>query len=403
MSRATCCYQAKWLIPVDQPPIENGLLSVADGRIVAVGENLSGAAPIDLGDVALAPGLVNAHTHLEFSDIDAPLGEAGMEFPLWIQQVVGRRRAAGELLETQKAAAISAGIRESQEQGIAALGEITTMPYSLEMYAEEPGVVSLLELIGLSPERGAELLEAAKSHLQQGKSRGMAVGLSPHAPYSVHRDVVAVAARMSADTKTPLAMHLAESRDELQLLDSQSGLFREMLEKFGVWRDDAFSPRKRPVDYLRMLAVAHHALLIHGNYFDDAEINFVAARPAKMTVVYCPRTHAYFDHPKHPLAELLRRGASLAIGTDSRASNPDLALWRDVQLAAKSFPEISPEAWLSMVTESPAKALGIETAFGALAVGRGAKLIAFPLATEVNSAQLFEAILEVEPQPVCVS
>ncbi|TWT29947.1 amidohydrolase family protein [Blastopirellula retiformator] len=397
MSQPAVCYQAKWLIPVDQPPIENGLLTVADGRIVAVGENLAGVAPIDLGEVALAPGLVNAHTHLEFSDVEQPLGEAGMAFPLWIQQVVGRRRVAGELLESQKVAAISTGIRESQEQGIAALGEITTVPYSLEMYAAEPGVVSLLELIGLSPERGAELLDNAKRHLQQGKSRGVPVGLSPHAPYSVNFDVVAAAAQLSAESKTPLAMHLAESPDELELLDSQGGLFREMLEKFGIWRDGLLEPGKGPLDYLQMLDVAHHTLLIHGNYFDEAAIDYVAARPQRMTVVYCPRTHAYFGHPKHPLPELYRRGVALAIGTDSRASTPDLSLWRDVQLAAKSFPEIPPEAWLKMVTQTPAAALGIDHNYGSLTVGKLAKLITFRLDGFANP---LEAILVAEPTPV---
>lgn len=400
MNQNARCYQAKWLLPVDRPPIDNGLLTIAGGSIVAVGENLSGAAPIDLGDVALAPGLVNSHTHLEFSDIAAPLGEPGMAFPAWIQQVVGRRRAAGELLETQKATAISAGIQESAEQGIVALGEITTFPYSLEMYAATQGAVSLLELIGLSPERGDELIAAAKSHLQTAKARGAWAGLSPHAPYSVHRDVVSAAARMSSESQTPLAMHLAESRDELELLERQSGLFREMLEKFGVWCEDAFSPGMRPLDYLRQLETAHHALVIHGNYLDDAEIEFVAARPEQMTVVYCPRTHAYFGHEKHPLLKLHRRGAALAIGTDSRASNPDLALWRDVQLAAATFPEVEPSAWLPMVTQTPAKALGIESVYGTLAVGKSAGLVAFRLSADVAAGQVYEAILASEPQPV---
>lgn len=400
MNQDARCYQAKWLLPINRPPIESGLLSVANGQIVAIGENLSGAAAIDLGDVALAPGLVNAHTHLEFSDVAAPLGEPGMAFPAWIQQVVGRRRAAGELLEAQKANAISAGIQESAEQGIVALGEITTFPYSLEMYAAAPGVISLLELIGLSPERGEELIAAAKSHLHMAKAAGALAGLSPHAPYSVHRDVVTAAAQISAETKTPLAMHLAESRDELELLDRQSGLFREMLERFGVWRDNAFSPGLRPLDYLRQLERAHHALVIHGNYLDDVEMEFVAARPERMTVVYCPRTHAYFGHEKHPLAQLQRRGAALAIGTDSRASNPDLALWRDVQLAAATFPEIEPSAWLPMVTQTPATALGIESAYGTLAAGKSASVVAFPLPADVTAKQVFAAILASQPQPV---
>ncbi|MFI4876569.1 MAG: amidohydrolase family protein [Blastopirellula sp. JB062] len=394
------CYLAKWLLPVDRPPIENGLLTAVDQQIVAVGENLTGRPPIDLGEVALAPALINAHAHLEFSDIERPLGEAGMSFPAWIRQVVARRQSAGEALEAQKNEAAAQGLRESQAQGIAALGEITTQPFSWEAYRTGPSVVSLLELIGLSPERSEELIAAAEAHLQNAKEQGMRGGLSPHAPYSVHRSVVAAAAKLSAATQTPLAMHLAESQEELQLLDRQIGPFRDMLEAFGAWRSDAFRRGGRPLEYLRLIAEAHRALVIHGNYLDAAELDFVAERRATMTVVYCPRTHAYFEHARYPLPELLRRNAAIAIGTDSRASNPDLAVWRDVRAAAAAFPEVAPDAFWPMVTQTPAAALGVDDRYGSLAVGKRAALIQFRVGAGVSRDDLREALLEADPTPV---
>src|SRR5438093_4517524 len=83
-SKEAVAYRARWVVPVDQPPIEGGIVTVASGRIVAVGKSEAGAAPRDLGDVALLPGLVNAHAHLEFSLLERPLGQAGMAFPDWI-------------------------------------------------------------------------------------------------------------------------------------------------------------------------------------------------------------------------------------------------------------------------------------------------------------------------------
>ena len=72
--------QARWVLPVDSPPIAGGVVTIVDGRIVAV-ESKSGrdAATVDLGDVVLIPGLVNAHTHLEFSHLEQPLGERRAE------------------------------------------------------------------------------------------------------------------------------------------------------------------------------------------------------------------------------------------------------------------------------------------------------------------------------------
>src|SRR5688500_13813832 len=86
----------RWVLPVDQPPLEGGIVTIAGGRNVSVGENPSGQPPRDLGDVALIPGFVNAHTHLEFSSLERPLGQAGMAFPEWISAVVEYRRDQGK-------------------------------------------------------------------------------------------------------------------------------------------------------------------------------------------------------------------------------------------------------------------------------------------------------------------
>src|SRR5690242_15052192 len=85
--------RARWVIPVDGPPIEGGVVTVAGGRFVDVRKTREDAPVHDLGDVALLPGLINAHTHLEFSLLEQPLGRPGMSFPDWIAEVVRWRRA----------------------------------------------------------------------------------------------------------------------------------------------------------------------------------------------------------------------------------------------------------------------------------------------------------------------
>ena len=87
---------------------------------------------------------------------------------------------------------------------------------------------------------------------------------------------------------------------------------------------------------LRMLADAPRALVIHGNYLDDEELAFLAANRERMSLVYCPRTHAYFEHPPYPLAKHLKLGVRVALGTDSRASNPDLDLLAEMRHVAQN-------------------------------------------------------------------
>ncbi len=81
------------------------MITIVDDRIVAVGENVSGKPERDLGNVAILPGLVNAHTHLEFSDLAEPLGSAGNPLPDWIAKVVAHRRSGDETAATRVVAA----------------------------------------------------------------------------------------------------------------------------------------------------------------------------------------------------------------------------------------------------------------------------------------------------------
>ena len=207
-----------------------------------------------------------------------------------------------------------------------ALGEIATVGWPAYLFfgetrhANHPATTVFLELLGLSAERTAANMVAAAEHLRHPDS----VGLSPHAPYTVRPELVQQAAAMSRTARIPLAMHLAESPEEIQLLGSGDGPLYELLSEFGVWDPTAIPRGARPLDYLRLLAKADRALVIHGTYLDDEEIAFLAAHADRMSVVYCPRTHAYFPHSPYPLAKLLAAGVTVALGTDSRASNPDL-------------------------------------------------------------------------------
>src|SRR5262245_24016697 len=140
-SSSPVAVQARWLLPIDQPPIERGLVTIAAGKIVAVGANQSGRPPRDLGDVALLPGLVNAHTHLEFSLLDKPLGDAGMPFPQWIGKVVDYRRTQAKALMVEtdgfqrfRRKAAERGITELQAGATVAVGEIATPGWPRECF-----------------------------------------------------------------------------------------------------------------------------------------------------------------------------------------------------------------------------------------------------------------------------
>jgi cytosine/adenosine deaminase-related metal-dependent hydrolase len=386
-------FKARWVFPVSGPPLENATVEVTRGRISAL-HATAGSGGCDLGNYAIIPGLVNAHTHLELSDVIAPLSPS-QPFTAWLKEVMGhRRRRAGEIHSKVPAnsnsgdlAAIALGMAECPNWGTTTIGDIAG-PISSERRSEPedscalaPRSVSFLEILGLAPERIQAQLQRAREHLEVDSQHTqtsaapirMIRGLSPHAPYSVHPDLFRGLVDLAVAKRAPVAMHLAETREELQLLANGTGDFVPFLEELGVWRPDAIPHGSRPLDYLRELAHVDVALAIHGNYLALDEIDFLAAH-SNISVVYCPRTHAFFRHSVHPWQMLLAKDINVALGTDSRASNPDLSIWNELLFLRKVTPDFDPAQVLKLGTWSGALALGLAHETGTLEAGKSADL-----------------------------
>ncbi|MEX0714184.1 MAG: amidohydrolase family protein [Pirellulales bacterium] len=371
MGSALKAFRARYVFPVSEAPLADGVVTFDGERLLAVGPEAVGCVPRDLGNVAILPGLVNAHTHLEFSDLTQPLGQPGMPFPDWIRLVMDWRRTRPPAHPPAQSPAVRLGLEECARQGITTLGEIATtgwQPAEFERAAIHATI--FLELIGLASSAVKDKLAEARSHLARDTGvHNWRAAVSPHAPYTVHPELLSQVVLLS-----PVAMHLAESPEEIELLDSQRGPLVELLRGLGAWDPSAFNSRLRPLDYLRVLSRAGWGLVIHGNYLDAEEISFLAGPGQHLTVVYCPRTHAYFGHPRHPLPALLAAGANVAVGTDSRASNPDLGLLAELRWIARHYPEIPPHVVLELGTVRAARALGLPEAAGQLTAGGFADL-----------------------------
>ena len=243
-----------------------------------------------------------------------------------------------------------------------------------------PETIVFLELIAPTADRVDAAIELAHRHLESAeRSAGWHPGLSPHAPYTVHPRLLGRAVELSRGRGVPMALHLAESREEMELLGRGAGPFRELLQRLGAWAAEAFPGGRRPLDYLAELAGAHRALVIHGNYLDDEEIAFLAQQTKRMAVVYCPRTHAHFGHAEYPLAKLVESGATVGLGTDSRASSPDLSVLAEMRFVARRHGSIPPDVVLRLGTLFGARALGRDDLLGSLQRGKQASLTAVAL------------------------
>ncbi len=362
--------KARYIFPVSSDPIPDGVISLDAGRIVAVGtEPVAGAGLQDLGNVAILPGFVNSHTHLDLTGVGKPLGKPGIAFVDWIRKVIEFR------LSEPQGDSVERGLRESLRHGTTTLADIVQVGWSADRI-EESGidVTAFLELRGPTKERIPTAMENARRHLEAAKtSTAWRPGLCPHAPYSVHPRLFAGPIVLSAVEHIPLSFHLAESQEEIELLREGTGPLRELLEELDAWEEGLITANARPLDYLRALP-AYRTLIIHGNYLDDEEIEFLGGWADRMSVVYCPRTHAHFAHDPYPLEKMLSVGVNVALGTDSRASSPDLSVLAEMRCVARRFPAIDRDVILRMGTLHGARALGRDQEIGTLEPGKLADL-----------------------------
>ena len=386
MSAGPILYRAAWVCPVEQPPIKDGCVLVVDDRITAVEtfsdslELPAGCRTIDLGNAAIIPGLINAHTHLEFSQLEQPLGQPGIKFTDWVRLIVAKRADANQADSQSKQQSIVAGIKESFRSGVWAIGDIATDPVGENAYlsAEHQTPIHttvFLEQLG----RKQELLQQQSSQLDVHLLKNdlvpesFACGASSHATYSVAWNLHDQICAAAEEHQSPVAMHVAETQAERQLCDSLTGDFVELLQDFGVWDPDSFVPRRTIKAFLGRLSQAPRSLVIHGNYLNSSELDLVQ-RNKNMSIVFCPRTHQFFQHSPYPLQQMLKRQINVAVGTDSRASSPDLNLFADLQLVAEDFPELSAMEVLKLGTLNGASALGLESRLGSLTVGKQAAI-----------------------------
>ena len=279
------------------PPIRDGAV-VFDSEIVAgVGtgpamrSRFPDAEVVELGESIVLPGLVNAHTHLELSDVTR--GDSPQRFVDWVLQLMQSAP------QTDPAAAAIHGAAESLRFGVTTVGDITAFPAATRpALAKTPlNVVSYGEVRAMATRRTfleSRIAAAVSASFEvSGGSSRIKPGISPHAPYSIEAEGYRRCLAAARAHDLPLATHLAETPDEGVFLAEHGGTLREIWEFLGAWDDAVPRFAGGSVRFAEAAGLlSYPTLLAHVNYCDDDELAMLAAGAA--SVAYCPRTHAFF-------------------------------------------------------------------------------------------------------------
>lgn len=391
--------RARSVLPVCRQLIEDGAVGIAGNRIAAVGKWREVSARFsgdrqDLGEMILLPGLVNAHCHLDYTDM-AGLFPPPRNFTDWIKLITTEK---GRWSNSDFLKFWTAGAQMLVQTGTTTVGDVEALPELLPAVWETTPlrVISFLEMTGIKSRRApkAVLREAVKKigALPQGRCYA---GLAPHAPYSMRPELLRLSARTVRRRRWLLTTHLAESSQEFEMFMHGRGEMFDWLQRNE--RDMSDCRGSSPVQHAERNGVLGANLLgIHVNYLADGDAALLGRR--KVNVVHCPRSHAYFQHQRFSLAELRAAGVNVCLGTDSLATVRKTLRWRieldmfeEMRALAANELSLSPRTILAMATLNGAKALGFGKKAGRLAAGSFADLIAVPFAGK--RSETYDAVL----------
>jgi cytosine/adenosine deaminase-related metal-dependent hydrolase len=378
------CYHASWIGPVSRPPIADGTVAVDGDRIAYVGPRA--AAPdgedVELGASVLMPGLVNAHTHLELTAMRGLL--EGLSFVPWVRTLTQMRAAV--LDDAAMADAARVGLAEGVLAGITTYADTSSSGVTLGAM-REAGVRGIMyqEVFGPAAEQHDAALAGLAAAIRERRPLEtdlVSLGVSPHAPYTVHDDLMVDATAFALRERLPVAIHLAESAEEIAFLREGEGPLAEGLRARGI---PVVRRSYSPVHWLvEMGVLVAQPLLIHCVRVAASDISFIA--DAGCGVAHCPASNAKFGHGVAPVRAMLDAGIQVGLGSDSVASNNQMDLLGEARLAVLfqnavggRADAMTAERALALATIGGAQALGLDDRIGTLEVGKAADLAAFPL------------------------
>jgi 5-methylthioadenosine/S-adenosylhomocysteine deaminase len=314
---------------------------------------------------ALLPGLVNGHTHLAMTlfrglEDDVPLKTWLFEriFPLESQFV------SADFVKTGTELAALECIRF----GTTTVSEMYFYPQVAIQVWDKAGLRGIFgqammdfplpEDKVLGPDRFGRFDQLYRKYADHERIQ---VSLAPHAPYTCNDELLKKVAEKSRETGALIHIHMSESPSEVS--DSKAKLGKspvEHLESLGV-----LGPR----------TVCAHAVNMSEN--DRKIMKRTGAR-----VVHNPDSNLKLGSGVAPIAEYLREGVPVALGTDGSASNNDLSLFGAMDLATKvqklthgDNTAMTAAQALWMATQGGAEALGLQDQIGSLEVGKRADFI----------------------------
>ena len=355
---------AQYLFTGKPPLLRHGMVTLDDAhRVMEVGRwDGAETAHTEFYNGVLAPGFVNAHCHLELSHLKGVVppqaGMAGFLEAVMRQPAGTAAVSARQLADTQM-----------RKEGIMAVGDICNTPASFDVKRESAIYYhSFIEVAGLSGQITETRKATAAGLLKDAGAAGLVATVTPHAPYSMNEALFAFAVE-AAQRQGILSIHNQESEEENALFLQGGGALHTLFSSMGF----AAPQPTGQTSVHRILPLLHEStrlLLVHNTVTSEADCEAVQAATRNVSWVLCPNSNRYITGVLPPAGLFFSKGAQVAIGTDSLASNTQLSVLEELKTLAQHFPQIPLETLLQWATYGGAQALRKERELGLLEAGK---------------------------------
>lgn len=386
-------FSADHVLPISSPPVENGAVVIDGEMIAAVGtrEAISSKYPEasheNFGEAAILPGFVNCHSHLEVTAMRGFLDSVEHDFRMWLLKLNTTRneRLSDKDIET----AAIAGAVEGARAGATCFGDVGRHGKAGLEALKAVGLRGILfQETEFSPDNRTASDDFKKLRekflaMHEQETGLVSVGLSPHSPYTVSRELFEKIAEFAVAENVKLSIHAAESIEEDALVRRGEGFFVDVYKKFGLEWD---VPRCSSIEFLSWTGILDaRPLLVHCVTASENDIDLIVNFGA--SIAHCPKSNAKFGHGYAPFERFLDRGIAVGLGSDSVASNNTCDLLEESRfaaLAARNRPGrhrfVTASEVLEAATLGSAKALRLDNTIGSLDVGKQADIAVVSLA-----------------------
>jgi|WetSurMetagenome_2_1015567.scaffolds.fasta_scaffold49849_2 aminodeoxyfutalosine deaminase len=393
-------YCAKWILLPSGELLENGVVSVVGDRIAYVGPR--GKSPrhaedrlVNLGDIMLLPGLINAHLHLEEGVVRSNPKSEEETFAAWIAKKDSRIRQA---VPDTLSASIRLGCRELLSNGITAVVDSSRTGLSARVLNSEP--IRACVIHEANPEDTAQenaIVETLREHIA-GAARGFRIGVGPYSIFSLSPERQYDLLEMASQNGYVWATHLAESAEELQAFSEQTGdLYFHISRKRGWPFGKQIAGSMHCALEKRLLP--DKALCFHCNYVSGSELDILAKKG--VFIVQCLQYTSALGHKPFPIDAARLRKIPLCLGTESIVYSESMDLFDELNFAKRHYPHIPAKDMLEWVTINPARAIGAEHELGSLEKGKFADIIGVSVRHD-KAEDLLEQLILGEPEVALV-